>query len=101
MALLTPVILIGGILGGFFTATEAAAVASLYALVLTGVIYREISLRDLISTGLEVCRETAAIMLVVAASTIYGYMLTKFMIPTMVLDFFLSISSNKYVFCCW
>ena len=98
MALLTPVILIGGILGGVFTATEAAAVASLYALVLTGVIYREISLRDLISTGLEVCRETAAIMLVVAASTIYGYMLTKFMIPTMVLDFFLSISSNKYVF---
>lgn len=98
LALLTPVILIGGILGGIFTATEAAAVASLYALILTGLIYREISLQDMIRTGLEVCRETAAIMLVVAASTIYGYMLTKFMIPTMVLDFFLSISVNKYVF---
>ena len=98
LALLTPVILIGGILGGIFTATEAAAVASLYALILTRLIYHEISLSDLIRTGREVCCETAAIMLVVAASTLYGYMITKFMIPTMVLNFFLSISANKYVF---
>ncbi|MCI8970003.1 MAG: TRAP transporter large permease [Oscillibacter sp.] len=98
LALLTPVILIGGILTGVFTATEAAAVASLYALILVCLIYREVSLNDLVRTFKEVCREASAIMLVVAASTLYGYMLTKFMIPKIALEFFLSVSSNQYVF---
>ena len=97
-ALLTPVILIGGILGGVFTATEAAAVASLYALLLMTILYREVSMKQVIETGREVCREAASIMLVVASSTIYGYVITKFQIPTMVLDFFVSISDNRYVF---
>ena len=98
LALLTPVILIGGILGGIFTATEAAATASAYGLVLTVLIYRELKWKDLVTVIREVCSETAAIMLVVAASTIYGYMLTKCMIPKYVLELFLSISSSKYVF---
>ncbi len=98
LSLMTPVILIGGILGGVFTATEAAAVASLYALFLMTVVYHEVSWKDLVQTGREVCRETAAIMLVVAASTLYGYLITKFKIPTMVLDFFLTVSSSKYMF---
>ena len=55
-------------------------------------------LKDLTQIFKEVCREASAIMLVVAASTLYGYMLTKFMIPKMALEFFLSVSSNKYVF---
>ena len=98
LALMTPVILIGGILSGVFTATEAAAVASLYAMFLVCVVYREVGLKDLPQIFKEVCREASAIMLVVAASTLYGYMLTKFMIPKMALEFFLSVSSNKYVF---
>lgn len=98
LALMTPVILIGGILSGVFTATEAAAVASLYAMFLVCVVYREVGLKDLTQIFKEVCREASAIMLVVAASTLYGYMLTKFMIPKMALEFFLSVSSNKYVF---
>lgn len=98
MSLLTPVILIGGILTGVFTATEAAAVSSLYALILVCLIYREVKIKDLVRTFREVCREAAAIMLVVAASTLYGYMLTKFMIPNTVLSFFLEISSSKYIF---
>ena len=98
LALLMPIILIGGILGGIFTATEAAGVASLYALVLMVFVYRELSFRQFVETGREVCREAASIMLVVAASTIYGYMITRFQLPAIVLDFFVSISSNKYVF---
>lgn len=98
LALMTPVILIGGILSGVFTATEAAAVASLYAMFLVCVVYQEVGLKDLTQIFKEVCREASAIMLVVAASTLYGYMLTKFMIPKMALEFFLSVSSNKYVF---
>lgn len=77
LALLTPVILIGGILTGIFTATEAAAVASAYALCLTVFIYRELGLKDIVRVVREVCVETASIMLVVSASTLYGYMITK------------------------
>ncbi|MBE6990912.1 MAG: TRAP transporter large permease [Ruminococcaceae bacterium] len=98
MSLLTPVILIGGILSGVFTATEAASVAALYAMILVCLVYREVGLKDLVRTFKEVCGEAAAIMLVVAASTLYGFMLTKFQIPTIVLNFFLSVSSSKYVF---
>lgn len=98
MSLLTPVILIGGILSGVFTATEAAAVASAYALCLTVLIYRELKFADIIRVIREVCVETASIMLVVSASTLYGYMITKCQIPQMVLDLFLSISDNKAIF---
>ena len=98
MSLMTPIILIGGMLSGVFTATEAAAVASLYAIILTTVIYRELNFKDIINVFKGCCKETAAIMLVVAASTIYGYMITKYQIPSMVLNFFLSVSNSKWVF---
>ena len=67
-------------------------------MILVCLIYREVGFKDLTRIFKEVCREASAIMLVVAASTLYGYMLTKFMIPKMALEFFLSVSSNKYVF---
>ena len=72
--------------------------ASAYALCLTVFIYRELGLKDIVRVVREVCVETASIMLVVSASTLYGYMITKCQIPQMVLDLFLSISDNKAVF---
>lgn len=98
LSLLTPIILIGGILSGQFTATEAASVASAYALLLTVIIYREIGWKELKGVILDTCVDTASIMLVVAASTFYGYMITKCMIPQAVLNLFLSISSSKAIF---
>ncbi|MCQ2560574.1 MAG: TRAP transporter large permease [Clostridia bacterium] len=98
LALMTPVILIGGILSGVFTATEAAGVATLYATILVCVVYREVSLKEVIATFKSAATESVAIMLVVAGSTLYGYMITKFQIPSIVLNFFLSVSSNKYIF---
>ena len=98
LSLLTPIILIGGILSGQFTATEAASVASAYALILTVLIYREISWTQLKEVVRDTCTDTASIMLVVAASTFYGYMITKCMIPQAVLKLFLSISSNSAIF---
>ena len=98
LSLLTPVILIGGILSGVFTATEAAGIATLYAIILVCVIYREITLKQAVATFKSAATESVAIMLVVAGSTLYGYMITKFQIPGMVLNFFLSISNSKYVF---
>lgn len=97
-ALMTPVILIGGILSGIFTATEAAAVASLYAFILTVFVYREVKLKDLFNVFREVVAETAAIMLIVGASTLFGYLLIRMRIPTIMLNTFLSISGDKYIF---
>jgi len=84
--LLTPVILIGGILGGIFTATEAAAVAALYAFVLTFFVYREVTLKDILQVCRETARETASILIIVAASSLYGYLLIKTRIPQMLME---------------
>lgn len=95
--LLTPVILIGGILGGIFTPTEAAAVASLYAFILTFFIYREINIKDFIAICRETIRETASILIIVAASSLYGFLLIKTNIPMKLMDLIFSFSHNKYV----
>jgi tripartite ATP-independent transporter DctM subunit len=92
--LLTPVILIGGILGGIFTATEAAAVASLYAFILTFFIYREITIADLVRVCKEVIRETAVILMIVGASSLYGFLLIKTRIPMILMNGILDITQN-------
>lgn len=98
LSLLTPVILIGGIMGGIFTATEAASVASLYAIILTMVIYREAKMKDLYTVIKEAAQESAGIMLVVASSYFYGFVITKLQVPTLILNAFLAVSSNKAIF---
>lgn len=96
--LLTPIILIGGILGGIFTPTEAAAVASLYAFILTFFVYKEMSLGDFFKVCLEVIRETSQILCIVAISTLYGYLLVKTNIPNKLMDLIISVSNNQAIF---
>ena len=62
LSLLTPVIIIGGIMSGVFTATEAAAIAALYATILTTLVYKEVSFKDLIHVLWETVRDSGAIM---------------------------------------
>ena len=85
-----PVIILGGILGGIFTPTEAAAVGALYMLVL-GFVYRELRLRDLPGIFAEAVMTTAAIMLIVASAALLGYVFARERIPqdlaTLILDF--------------
>jgi tripartite ATP-independent transporter DctM subunit len=85
-----PVIILGGILGGIFTPTEAAAVGALYMLVL-GLAYRELSVRDLPMIFAEAVMTTAAIMLIVASAALLGYVFARERIPqdlaTLILDF--------------
>ncbi len=77
LPLLTPIVLLGGIWSGYFTPTEAAAVAAVYALVLGVMVYRELSLRDVSRVFIETARESAIIGIVVATSTFYGWILMK------------------------
>lgn len=95
--MLTPVILIGGIILGVFTPTEAAAVAAAYAFILTVFVYREISAKQLYQVLKEVVRETAAIMIIVAVSNLFGYLLVKTQIPNTIINGLLNITSNKVI----
>jgi C4-dicarboxylate transporter DctM subunit len=75
LALMMPVIVLGGILGGAFTPTEAAVVAALYAFVLGAFVYGELRLRHLPAVAEEVLVGTAGVMLIVAAATPFGWLL--------------------------
>ena len=75
LALMMPVIVLGGILGGAFTPTEAAVVAALYAFVLGAFVYGELRLRHLPAVAEEVIVGTASVMLIVAAATPFGWLL--------------------------
>lgn len=81
LALLMPVIILGGIYSGIFTATEAAVVAVLYALLVGGVIYRELSLAQLAKTFIDSAVMTGVIMLIVGCAALFAYMLTLNQVP--------------------
>lgn len=77
LPLMTPVILIGGIISGAFTPTEAAAVAALYATILAMVVYREVGLRELAEIIRSTVVDTGVVMIIVSMAMIYGYLVTR------------------------
>ncbi|MEU2202543.1 TRAP transporter large permease [Isoptericola sp. NPDC019482] len=95
-ALLLIVIVIGGILAGVFTPTEASCIAVLYSLVLSFV-YRSISVRDLSGILLESARTTAIVMFLVGVSAVMSWVMSFAQIPQLVTDALLSVSTNPYV----
>ncbi|MCB0641695.1 MAG: TRAP transporter large permease [Phaeodactylibacter sp.] len=95
-SLLLLVVVIGGIVAGVFTATEASAVAVLYCLVLA-FIYREVSFKDLPSIFLSSVSTTAIVMLLIGTSMSMSWIMAYENIPQDITDFMLSISDNKFV----
>jgi len=95
--LLTPLIIIGGILSGVFTPTEAAVTAVLYALFLSGVIYRELNINNFIEMLVSTVRSTGIIMLIIAVASPFGYILTRERIPQVIAEFLFSFSENTIV----
>ena len=95
--LLTPVILIGGILSGVFTPTEGAAVASLYAFILTMIVYRETTWKDFLLILRDTAKESASIMFIVCASSLYGYLLTRTRLPNQFMNAIFTVTQNKYL----
>jgi tripartite ATP-independent transporter DctM subunit len=96
-AILTPVILLGGILSGTFTPTEAASVAVLYMLVL-GFIYRSVTLRLLLQSLRETVVITGGIALILGAAALLGLILTRARVSQNVAEFLTSISESPVVF---
>ena len=95
-SLLLLFIIIGGIVGGVFTATEAAAIAVLYALVLA-LIYREIGLKHIPGILLNASRTTAIVMFVIGASIAMSWVLAFLEIPQNMTQFLLGLSQNKII----
>lgn len=96
--LVTVVIIMGGILSGIFTPTESAAVACVYAFLVTLFIYRDFRWRDLPHLIHRVVKTVAMVMMLIGFSVAFGYMMAIMQIPAKVTQVFLGISENKYVF---
>jgi tripartite ATP-independent transporter DctM subunit len=94
--LLTVVIILGGILGAVFTPTESAAVASIYAFLVTMFIYRDYRWRDLPVLIGRVVRTVGIVMIMIGFSVAFGYMMAIMQVPAKAAEFFLSIADNKY-----
>lgn len=96
-ALIAPVIILGGILQGFFTPTEAAAVGAVYMLLL-GFLYRSLKVRDLPKVFADTATTTAAIMIILGASSLLGWILARERVPQAIAEAFLGFTDNKIVF---
>src|SRR6476646_5141218 len=95
--LITLVIILGGILGGVFTAIEAGAVACVYAFFVTMFIYRDYKWRDLPALVHRTLRTVAMVMTLIACASSVGYVMALTQMPAKITAFFLTISDNKYV----
>lgn len=80
-ALGTPVIVLGGIYGGVFSPTEAAAVACVYALIVTGLIYRELGWREVMDAAIGTVAFTGQVLVIIAAAGLFSWVLTVNQIP--------------------
>ena len=94
---MTLVIILGGILGGIFTAIEAGAVACLWAFFVTMFIYRDYRWRDLPVLLHRTLRTVAMVLTLIACASSVGYIMALTQMPAKMTAFFLSISDNKYV----
>jgi len=96
-AILAPVILIAGMLAGFFTPTEIAAVTVAYAVLISTLFYRELTWQGLLAAAYETIRASSAILLIVAVAALFGWILSVEGVPQKLTAVMLSISSNPYV----
>jgi tripartite ATP-independent transporter DctM subunit len=95
-ALMTPIIIIGGIASGIFTPTEAAIASVVYALIL-GLVYRTLNLKKLIAVSMETAETTAVILLIVAGASIFAWVLTANQVTEKFAALVLGITENKYL----
>jgi len=98
MALMTPVILIGGMTMGWFTPTEAAVAAVLWSLFLGLVRYRTMTLSTLAKASFDTIETTASVLFIVTAASVFAWLLTVSQAAQLLSDAILSITDNKWVF---
>lgn len=97
-ALLTPVILLGGIYTGVMTPTEAAAVAAFYSLIISILVYRSMGKKELISIFINTLKMTGKISIIVATSFGICFVVTNERIPNVIAEWLINITTNRYIF---
>ena len=90
-------ILIVGMLAGFFTPTEIASVTVVYAVLISALFYRELTWQGLLDAAFETIRASAGILLIVAVAALFGWILSVEQVPQQLTAMMLSISTNPYV----
>ncbi len=96
-AIILPIIIIGGILSGFFTPTEAAVVSVVYALIISLGIYKEMTIKDIPRILIETGKTTGIVMLVAGSAMVVAWLLTIVRIPQSIAATILSVSDNQFV----
>ena len=97
LPLMTPAIIVGGIVTGAFTPTEAAVCAAAYAIVLGMVVYRTLNVKKLVAVSLETIETTASILIIVGAATVFAWILTANQAPQLFADTLLGLTDNRYL----
>lgn len=97
LSLLTPVIIIGGIWTGIFSPTEAACVAVLYALLLSVVIYRELTLKDIYVAIQQTVADSAGILVIICGAAAFSWLVTMMGMTNALAQMLTSLTSNKYI----
>ncbi len=95
--LLMPMIILGGIFSGKFTASEAAAVAVVYALLVSFLVYRDMTFKKLFEIMAGSAKTSAVIMIIIACSGPFGWVLASYKIPEAIAGSILGVSTNQYV----
>lgn len=97
LALLMPIIILGGIYGGFFSPTEASAIACLYGLIVGCFVYRQFRISDLPAIILGAAKSTATVMFIIATSSLFGWQMTILQIPQGIASSILSVTNSSVI----
>lgn len=97
LPLLTPVIILGGVMSGVFTPTESAVVACIYAFILAVFVYKELSFKQFVKVAADSAVASAVILLIISAATPLGWILAVENIPQNFTAWLMGITSNKYI----
>ncbi|MGF1526830.1 MAG: TRAP transporter large permease [Candidatus Competibacterales bacterium] len=95
--LVTAVIIVGGVLSGVFTATESSAIAVLYALLVTVVVYRSLTLQGFLTATRNAVKTTAMVLLIIGTATAFGWLLAFNQVPALLFELLQSISDDPVV----
>ncbi|MGL4567032.1 MAG: TRAP transporter large permease subunit, partial [Fusobacteriaceae bacterium] len=91
------VIIMGGVVSGIFTATESAAIAAIYAFIITYFVYKDVPLSNFIVVLKNSLRTLAMVMAVIATSSAFGYMMAMLKVPQYITNYILDFSDNRFV----
>jgi tripartite ATP-independent transporter DctM subunit len=97
LAIIIPVVVVGGIVSGVFTPTESAIIAVIYSLIVTLFIYKEMGWRDIPKILSDSAKTAAKLVIIMGAGSVFSYISINEGVPEMFKNFMLGISSNKYV----